>query len=321
MSPCPFAQQLASLSSTSEFAHQEARESEAQSAQCPFRQARGSTAAAIAAGVDDWTHARSESVLCPVCHTPPVPQADGYAIAVPCTHVYCGVCAASGVRDCLLCAATIAAFVRGPEHVKEEALFEDIRKTARTYLTLRAARQCVLLGVQRQEPWLLEAAVQTYARELESDGAEADNEHWVRDRSTAQSLANTDVAALHGDVLDSSTEQRLAIMNASDSATDPLDAEWLSRTGSNTRALYAVTCGVLTEMKLRAAPPTTDEERRRCTREAYRYARTAVDLLFDVEWTRSPVMQQALFQSLIRLEWAVGLLRETYMSILTPRAG
>jgi hypothetical protein len=168
----------------------------------------------------------------------------------------------------------------------------------------------VLLGVERREPWLLEAATQTYARELHFIPREPESDTHIRDHSATQVIPHD------SDEQNANKLQQHDLIGSSATADDLLDREWCSNTGPQTRALYAVTCGVLAEMKLTTAQQLVEaKERWKEVCEAYRYTRTSVDLLLDLDWMQSPVMEQALHQSLIRLEWAGGLLRETLRSI------
>jgi len=314
MVPCPFAQRLTEQSSLGELntrGEAEAENDPSRRPQCPFQRSVESGTEAPSRSGDQWTHARSESILCPLCHTPPVPRAGGYALALPCTHVYCGACAANGVRDCLLCGCTVTGFVQGSEHVKEDALFEDIRQTAAKYLTLNAAQLCVQLGVKRREPFLLETAIRTYARELGwSEQKEALTE--------LQAEAVSPVASATCPSIAEGSASEDVVANNGPSMELAEDA-WLTMPKLRARVLYAVACGTLAEMKLSADWSSLELATRSDTvREAYHYAKTSVDVLLGLDRLGSPFIEQALEQSLMRLEWAARVLRNLRSS--TTRA-
>ncbi|KAK4536232.1 hypothetical protein CDCA_CDCA07G2257 [Cyanidium caldarium] len=228
------------------------------SAQCPFARGRDRPAVPAVRGV--------QSLLCPLCHTLPAPHSAGYALATPCTHIYCGWCARTSrqrpLRDCLICGCDIDRWVSGPKAVEEVRLFADLETAARQHLTLENARQCVWVGVQRGDRWLLEAALHTYERELPAVGTPVE-----------------------------------------ENARDPEDdASFISRHGVNTRALYGVACGKLAELELSQTNAVEEEE---AVERAYRYACRAVDLFAEPFMREhAPDNAQHLRQSLQRVEQA-----------------
>ena len=231
------------------------------SAQCPFARGRDRPPVPAVRGV--------QSLLCPLCHTLPAPHNAGYALATPCTHIYCGWCARPSaqrpLRDCLVCGRDIDRWVSGSKAVEEARLFADLETAARQHLTLEDARQCVWVGVQRGDRWLLEAALRTYERELLAVGSTPVQE------------------------------------NASEPEDD---AAFVSRHGVNTRALYGVACGKLAELEL-SQTHDEEEEEEEAVERAYRYACRAVDLFAEPFMREhAPDNAQHLRQSLRRVEQA-----------------